>query len=83
MKKRVAIVGAGPGGLSAAMLLSANGFDVTLYEKQAQVGGRNGKIRRGDYTFDIGPTFLTTLDSPERPSAASGHDLRPDVVVRH
>ena len=32
MSKRIAVVGAGPGGLSAAMLLSANGYDVTVYE---------------------------------------------------
>lgn len=81
MKKRVAIVGAGPGGLSAAMLLSANGFDVTLYEKQAQVGGRNGKIRRGDYTFDIGPTFLMMLDILEHLFAASGHDLHKALKI--
>lgn len=56
--KKVIIVGAGPGGLSAAMLLAHQGFDVTVFEKGREVGGRNGPIRLGSYTFDTGPTFL-------------------------
>jgi len=56
--KKVIIIGAGPGGLAAGMLLSSKGYQVTIYEKEKIVGGRNGFIRLGDYTFDIGPTFL-------------------------
>jgi len=52
------IVGAGPGGLSSAMLLAHRGFKVTVFEKAEQVGGRNAAIKLGDYTFDTGPTFL-------------------------
>ena len=55
---RIAIVGAGPGGLTAAMLLGARGFDVTIFEKGPRVGGRNAAIVRNGYTFDTGPTFL-------------------------
>ncbi|WP_010250386.1 phytoene desaturase family protein [Acetivibrio cellulolyticus] len=58
MRKKVIIVGAGPGGLTAGMLLSNNGFDVQIFEKNSYIGGRNGSIKMGDYTFDIGPTFL-------------------------
>ena len=57
-KPHVAIVGAGPGGLTCAMLLAYRGFQVTVLEAQPQVGGRNAAIRLGPYTFDIGPTFL-------------------------
>lgn len=56
--KRVAIVGAGPGGLTAAMILARRGFDVVVCEKEAGVGGRNGELRTGEYGHDIGPTFL-------------------------
>lgn len=56
--KHVIVVGAGPGGLTAAMILAHRGFSVTVYEKSARVGGRNGCIEEKGYRFDIGPTFL-------------------------
>lgn len=56
--KRIAVIGAGPGGLTAAMILARRGLDVTLYEREEHVGGRNGALKLGPYTFDIGPTFL-------------------------
>lgn len=56
--KHIVIVGAGPGGLTAAMILSKRGFNVSVYEAQERVGGRNGAFKLGPYTFDIGPTFL-------------------------
>ncbi|OIU66343.1 phytoene desaturase family protein [Rossellomorea aquimaris] len=59
MKKRIIVVGAGPGGLAASMLLAARGYDVSVFEKQEYVGGRNAEIRLGDYRFDMGPTFLS------------------------
>ena len=65
-KKKVIIVGAGPGGLTAGMLLSQKGFDVHIYEKKSIVGGRNGYIKAGDYKFDIGPTFFLMKDVLER-----------------
>ena len=57
-KKKIVIIGAGPGGLTAGMILAHRGFDVHIYEKDAIVGGRNALIKLGDYSFDTGPTFL-------------------------
>lgn len=57
-KRKVIVVGAGPGGLSSAMLLAQRGFDVQVFEKQPVIGGRNAELRLGDYSFDLGPTFL-------------------------
>ncbi|NCC52020.1 MAG: phytoene desaturase [Spartobacteria bacterium] len=57
-KKHIVVVGAGPGGLTAAMILAYRGFRVTVCEAQHRVGGRNGALELGPYTFDIGPTFL-------------------------
>lgn len=58
----VAIVGAGPGGLSAAVLLAARGCRVTIYESQDDIGGRTGQYRLesagGTFRFDRGPTFF-------------------------
>jgi phytoene desaturase len=56
--KHIAIVGAGPGGLTTAMLLASRGFKVSVFEKEAHVGGRNAAIVRNGYKFDTGPTFL-------------------------
>lgn len=60
--KHIVIIGAGPGGLTAGMLLSSRGFKVTLFEKAAAVGGRNAALRLGDFVFDTGPTFLMLKD---------------------
>jgi len=54
----VAIVGAGPGGLSTAMLLAGAGLEVTLFESQPVVGGRTRRLEAGPYAFDCGPTFF-------------------------
>jgi phytoene desaturase len=59
----VAVVGAGPGGLAAAMLMAASGVKVTIYEAGATVGGRTSRITLRDerdraFHFDRGPTFF-------------------------
>jgi phytoene desaturase len=56
--KKIIIIGAGPGGLTAGMLLTHRGFDVTIYEKDNMVGGRNKSIAKNGFKFDVGPTFL-------------------------
>lgn len=58
MKKRIIIVGSGPGGLTSGMLLANRGYDVTILEKAPVIGGRNAALEVGDYKFDTGPTFL-------------------------
>jgi phytoene desaturase len=58
VRKKVIVIGAGPGGLTSAMILAKRGFDVTVFEKEPVVGGRNAPIRLDGYTFDTGPTFL-------------------------
>jgi phytoene desaturase len=56
---RVAVVGAGPGGLAAALLLAREGLSVTIFERETAVGGRTRTMQApGGYRFDIGPTFF-------------------------
>ena len=57
-KRRVIVVGAGPGGLTSAMILAHRGFDVTVFEVNPTAGGRNMPLRADGFTFDTGPTFL-------------------------
>ncbi len=56
---QVIVVGAGLGGLAAAVRLQAAGHAVTLLEKRAQIGGRAGQLKCAGYTFDMGPSIIT------------------------
>ena len=73
--QKIAIIGAGPGGLAVAMLLAHKGYDVSIYEKQAYVGGRTSKIKLGDYQFDMGPTFLNMLYIAEEIFELTGRNI--------
>jgi phytoene desaturase len=80
--KSVAIVGAGPGGLAAAMLLAAEGASVTVYEKDSQVGGRTKTVEAGGYAFDIGPTFFLYPQILQGVFARCGLDFADFVELR-
>ncbi|HSM35941.1 MAG TPA: phytoene desaturase family protein [Longimicrobiales bacterium] len=55
----VVVIGAGFGGLAAAVRLRALGHRVLVLEARDQAGGRAGVYRRDGYTFDAGPTVIT------------------------
>ncbi|MFH1051159.1 MAG: phytoene desaturase family protein [bacterium] len=82
-RKKVIIIGAGPGGLTAGMILSNKGFDVEIYEKNNIVGGRNGFIKAGDFTFDIGPTFFLMKELLERIFKMCSRDLGDYVKIQN
>jgi phytoene desaturase len=56
---RVAVVGAGLGGLAAAARLAALGHAVTVYEQGERVGGKLGWFERDGHAFDTGPSLVT------------------------
>jgi len=58
-KRRVAVIGAGIGGMVGALLLAARGFDVTVLESAATPGGKLRQIAIGSSRIDAGPTVLT------------------------
>jgi phytoene desaturase len=58
----VVVVGAGLGGLSAALRLAGAGRQVTLVEREHVPGGRAGLLELDGYRFDTGPTVLTMPD---------------------
>ncbi len=71
----VVVVGAGLGGLAAALHLAAAGRQVTVVERETVPGGRNGVLNVGGYQFDTGPTVLTMPELIEEPMAALGERL--------
>lgn len=79
--KSVVIVGAGPGGLAAAMLLAHAGVKVTVVERLPVVGGRTSALQADGFRFDLGPTFFLYPRVLERIFAAVGRDLWADVPM--
>ena len=57
--KTVAVIGSGLGGISAAISLRQQGYEVDLYEKNPQIGGKLNQLQEQGYTFDLGPSILT------------------------
>ena len=74
-KKRVAVIGAGMGGLAAAIRLAAKGFEVEVFEKNAQVGGRVGRLEADGFSFDTGPSLLLMTDTYRELFSSAGQDL--------
>jgi phytoene desaturase len=56
---RALVIGAGLGGISAALRLRAKGFEVTITDKLDQLGGRARVFKQDGFTFDAGPTVIT------------------------
>ncbi|MEO6503356.1 MAG: phytoene desaturase family protein [Jatrophihabitantaceae bacterium] len=71
----VVIVGAGLGGLSAALRLAGAGRRVTVLEQSAEPGGRAGVLRQDGYQFDTGPTVLTMPELIDDALACVGERL--------
>ena len=78
MKKAI-IVGAGMGGLAAALRLAHLGFKVTVVEKQSRPGGRSNVIEEAGFRVDIGPTILVMKEAFEETYRAIGQDLNQRV----
>ncbi|WGF89286.1 phytoene desaturase family protein [Marinivivus vitaminiproducens] len=77
----IAIIGAGPGGLAASLLLAHAGARVTVYERHARVGGRSAAIEADGFRFDTGPTFFLYPRILEEIFASVGRRLRDEVEM--
>lgn len=74
------MVGAGPGGLAAAMLLAASGLPVRIYEAMPEVGGRSSRVDLGSgFAADRGPTFFLMPYVLEEIFRAAGERLSDHV----
>jgi phytoene desaturase len=76
------VIGAGFGGLAAAIRLLARGWRVTVLERLEQAGGRAAVFRQDGFTFDSGPTIITAPFVFEELWAMAGRDFRKDVDLR-
>ena len=90
MGRKVVVIGAGIGGLASAARLAARGYDVTVCEKEAQVGGKARRVTVDGRPIDAGPTVFTMRDVFDGLFRECGARLddhlsarRAEVVARH
>ena len=81
-RKSIAVVGAGLGGVSAAISLAQEGYAVTLFEKNRQIGGKLNELKAEGFTFDLGPSILTLPHIFRRLFERSGKRLEDYFSIR-
>ena len=82
MKKKAAVIGAGFGGLAAALRARSKGYDVTIFEKGQQLGGRARVFKRGGFKHDAGPTVITAPWLLEELFQLFGKNIKDYVELR-
>ncbi|MDB4055131.1 phytoene desaturase family protein [Akkermansiaceae bacterium] len=84
---RVTVIGAGLGGISAAISLKAAGYDVEVFEKNGQIGGKLNVMEKDGFTFDLGPSIFTLpqffQDLFERAGKKMDDYVQLDAVTPH
>jgi phytoene desaturase len=78
---RIVVIGAGLGGLGAALRLHGAGHDVTVFEQRLRPGGRAYQLRDRGFTWDTGPSLVTMPWVLEETFAAGGLDLHEQVEL--
>ena len=76
------VIGAGFGGLAAAIRLGVRGFRVTVVDRLEQAGGRARVFRQNGFTFDAGPTVVTAPFLLEELWRLCGKEMAADVELR-
>ncbi len=80
--KKIIVIGAGAGGLAAAMILSARGYEVEVFERDGHIGGRARTLDLDGHRFDVGATFLTGDAPIKAVFAAAGEVLENHVTLQ-
>jgi 1-hydroxycarotenoid 3,4-desaturase len=90
VSKRIAVIGAGMGGLTAAMDLALAGFEVTVFERAAAPGGKIREVQVADRRMDAGPSVFTMREVFDDLFAAAGEHFdshvkltRANILARH
>ncbi len=76
MERKIAVVGAGVGGLAAAARLAKQGYSVEVYERLSNCGGRNNLLEDKGFKFDMGPSFVLMPDFFEEVFSYCGESLK-------
>lgn len=82
MPKKVLVIGAGLGGLAAAISLAQEGYAVTIHEKNSKIGGKLNVLKEQGYSFDLGPSILTLPHVFARLFERSGKKLSDYIPLR-
>ncbi len=72
---RVAVIGSGLGGLSAACTLAARGYGVDVFEKNPWLGGKAAVLSQNGFRFDMGPTILIQPSVLQRVFCEAGRSM--------
>ncbi|HTQ78554.1 MAG TPA: phytoene desaturase family protein [Thermoanaerobaculia bacterium] len=78
-RDRVGVLGAGLGGLAAAVTLASRGHRVVLFEANRWLGGKAARHEEAGFRFDMGPTILTLPSVLARIFAEAGRDLNAEL----
>ncbi len=82
LRPQAVVIGAGMGGLAAAMRLGAKGYRVTVIDRLDMPGGRATSISVNGHRFDLGPTIVTAPQVFRSLWADCGRDFDADVDLR-
>src|SRR3954451_24761365 len=82
MSRPAVVIGAGVGGLAAALDLAARGREVLVLERAAAPGGKMRQIAIGDARIDGGPTVFTMRWVFEELFAAAGANLADHLTLQ-
>jgi len=69
----IAVIGSGFSGMAASAVLSKNGNNVAIYEKNAETGGRARTFKSDGFLFDMGPSWYWMPDVYESYYQLFGH----------
>lgn len=79
--KHIIIVGSGLAGLASACTLAARGYQVSLFEKNAWLGGKAAVLQEQGFRFDMGPTILTMPKMLEHIFNEAGRDMHEAITL--
>jgi diapolycopene oxygenase len=82
MRKKIIVIGAGLGGVSAAISLAQEGYAVSIHEKNDKIGGKLNVLKQNGFTFDLGPSILTLPQVFEKLFERSGKKMSDYFSIR-